>query len=46
MIEVLFVFSALCFLFGIVYPACAIIVYPFYVLFGGKKKFLDYMKNL
>lgn len=46
MIGVLFLVFGICFLLGVVYPLCAIIVYPFYVAFGGKQKFLDYMKNL
>lgn len=46
MIEVLFVVFGICFLFGVVYPMCAIIAYPIYIAFGGKQKFFDYMKNL
>ena len=46
MIEALLLFFGICFLLGVVYPICAIIVYPFYVAFGGKQKFFDYMKNL
>ena len=46
MIDVLFAVSGFCFLLGVVYPICAIIFYPIYVIFGGKQKFSDYMKNL
>ena len=46
MIEVLFAVSGFCLLLGVVYPICAIIVYPLYVAFGGEQKFFDYMKKL
>lgn len=46
MFEVLFLVGGLCLILGVVYPACAILVYPFYKLMGGKRKFLDYMGSL
>ena len=36
----------MCFLFGVVYPLCMILVYPFYRLFGGRKSFLNYLSDL
>lgn len=46
MIEILFWLVGICFVFGVVYPVCAILIYPFYRLFGGEEKFLDYMRSL
>lgn len=46
MFEVLFCVGGFCFIFGIGYPACAILTYPFYRFFGGKQKFLDYLRDL
>ena len=42
----LFVLTALCVLFGIVYPLCAILFYPIYKFLGGKMKFKKYMEEL
>lgn len=35
-----------CFLFGVVYPVCAILIYPIYRLFGGNMKFCEYVRSL
>lgn len=44
--EILFVILGICFLFGIGYPICAILLYPIYTALGGKKKLNEYIKNL
>ena len=36
----------ICFLFGVVYPVCAILIYPIYRLFGGNMKFCEYVRSL
>lgn len=46
MFEVLFFAGCFCFILGVVYPVCSILVYPFYRIFGGKQKFLDYLRDL
>lgn len=46
MFEVLFYVGGFCLILGIGYPLCAILVYPFYKLMGGKQKFVDYMRIL
>lgn len=46
MFEVLFFVGGFCFILGVVYPVCSILVYPFYRIFGGKQKFLDYLRDL
>jgi hypothetical protein len=40
------VFGGLCFLFGVVYPVLAILVYPLYKLFGGDQDFCEYVRCL
>lgn len=42
----LMVVFGICFLFGVVYPLCAILFYPIYRLVGGDMKFVEYMRNL
>lgn len=46
MFDVLIYVGAFCLILGVVYPICAIIVYPFYRMLGGKKSFFDYMRSL
>lgn len=46
MLEFLIVISATCFAFGVIYPLCAIIIYPIYRFFGGKYGLRDYIKSL
>ncbi len=46
MFEVLFFVGVFCLILGVVYPVCSILVYPFYRIFGGKQKFLDYLRDL
>lgn len=46
MFEVLFFVGSFCLILGVVYPVCSILVYPFYRIFGGKQKFLDYLRDL
>ena len=46
MFEILFYVSGFCLILGIGYPLCAILVYPFYRIFRGKQKFLDYLRDL
>lgn len=46
MFEVLFFVGGFCFLVGVVYPLCSILIYPFYRIFGGKQKFFDYLRDL
>ena len=42
----LVVVFGICFLFGVVYPLCAILFYPIYRLFGGDMKFGEYVRIL
>lgn len=44
--EFLLVILGICLFFGIGYPIFAILLYPLYTAFGGKKKLNDYIKNL
>ena len=44
--EFLLVILGICLFFGIGYPIFAILLYPLYTDFGGKKKLNDYIKNL
>ena len=46
MFEILFYVGGFCFILGVGYPACAILAYPFYRIFGGKQKLLDYLRDL
>lgn len=46
MFEILFYVCVFCLVFGVIYHAFAILVYPFYRMIGGKQKFLDYMGSL
>ena len=46
MIEILFVIFGICFLFVVVYPICAIILYPIYTALGGKENLNEYIKKL
>ena len=46
MFEILFYVGGFCLILGIGYPLCAILVYPFYKLMGGKQNFVDYMRSL
>lgn len=46
MFDVLFCVGGFCFLLGIGYPLCSILVYPIYRILGGKQKFLDYLRDL
>ena len=42
----LMVVFGICFLFGFVYPICAILFYPIYHLLGGNRKFCEYVRSL
>ena len=44
--EFLFVILGICLFFGIGYPVGAILLYPLYTAFGGKKNLREYIKNL
>ena len=46
MFEILFYVGGFCFILGVGYPVCSILVYPFYRIFGGKQKLLDYLRDL
>lgn len=46
MIEILLVIFGICFLFVVVYPICAILLYPIYTALCGKKKINEYIKKL
>lgn len=46
MFDLLVFVGAICLLFGVAYPVCAIIAYPFYKYFGGRDSFREYIKNL
>ena len=45
-IYLLITILGMCFLFGVVYLLCMILVYPFYRIFGGEKSFLQYLNNI
>ena len=44
--EFLIAILSICFLFGVGYPICAILLYPIYTALGGKKNLREYIKNL
>ena len=44
--EFLLVILGICLFFGIGYPVGAILLYPLYTAFGGKKKLNEYIQNL
>ena len=44
--EFLAAILCICLFFGIGYPVGAILLYPLYTAFGGKKKLNEYIKNL
>lgn len=46
MFELLFCVFGFCFLIGVVYPLCSILIYPLYRILGGKQKLYDYLRNL
>lgn len=46
MFDILFYFGGFCVLFGVLYPLGAMIIYPFYRMFGGEQSFVDYMRSL
>lgn len=43
---VLATICGLCFLFGVVYPAFALLCYPVYRLLGGRDSLREYIRNL
>ena len=44
--EFLTAILCICLFFGIGYPVVAILLYPLYTAFGGKKKLNEYIQNL
>ena len=42
----LVVVFGICFLFGVVYPVCTILIYPIYRLLGGNMNFFEYVRSL
>ena len=44
--EFLTLILCICLFFGIGYPVGAILLYPIYTAFGGKKNLREYIKNL
>ena len=44
--EFLIAILGICFLLGVGYPICAILLYPIYTALGGKKNLREYIKNL
>ena len=44
--EFLAAILCICLFFGIGYPVGAILLYPLYTAFGGKKKLNEYINNL
>lgn len=46
MLEILFMMAGICFLFGVVYPAMAILFYPVYKLFVEDIGFFEYIRSL
>lgn len=45
-VELLVVLLGLCVLFGVVYPLCSALVWPFYRLRGGKDSFRKWMREM
>ncbi|MBQ9168901.1 MAG: hypothetical protein IJX67_10925 [Oscillospiraceae bacterium] len=46
MIEILFFVGATCLIFGVIYPAAMVAIYPVYRFLGGRDSFREYIKHL
>ena len=45
MLETLFMVFGLCLVISVVYPVFVVLSYPFYRIYGGKKRFREYIRN-